>query len=285
MANLMLGFPNLTDLASLSGGSWQATLPLANLQTRTLGKVARSSDALAASTTFDFDLGKARSVRVLALANHNLSAAATIRIQAATTSDFAAPLSDSGSVDIWPMVYPYGVLEWEDDNWWDGKYTAEQREGYTWTFVHILAANVLARYWRLSISDTANSAGYIQIGRPFIGPAWQPAVNMSYGVGLRWETDTEIQRARSGALYADRRTPRRTTQFSLERMTESEAMANALELQRRAGIDAEVLYVADPDDTVHALRRQFLARMRELSDIENPYFNRHQTQIKIEELL
>lgn len=285
MANLMLGFPNLLDQATISGGSWQATLPLAHLQTRTLGKVARSADTTIESTRFDLDLGKDRTIRALALANHNLSSVATLRITAAATADFAVPIYDSGTVEAWPVVYPLESLEWEDDNWWDGKYTAEEREGYTWTHVHILAAVVLARYWRVEISDPTNTNGYVQIGRPFIGPCWQPENNMSYGIGLQWETDTVTQRARSGAMYFERRTPRRVTRFTLEHMSENEALANALEIQRRAGIDAEVLYIYDPADTVHAIRRQFLARLRELSPIENPYCNGHQTAFNLEELL
>lgn len=285
MANVMLGFPNRIDAATLSGGSWQATLPLSNLQTRTLGKVARSSNALAASTKFDIDLGAEKNIRVLSLVNHNLSLAATCKIVAAATADFASPIYDSGNIEVWPVVYPADALDWEEDNWWDGKYTAEQREGYTWTAVHILQSNILARYWRVEITDSGNAAGYVQIGRVFIGPAWQPETNMSWGLALGWQTDTELQQARSGALYFSRRTPRRVTRFSLENMTEDEALANAFELQRRAGIDAEVLYIFDPDDTVHALRRRFLARMRELSPIENPYPNGHQTPVQIEELL
>ena len=281
----MLGIPNRIDSATISGGSWQATLPLADLQNRTLGKVARSSDALATSTKFDVDLGTEKNIRLLSLVNHNLSLDATVRIKAAATADFAILAYDSGSVEVWPVVYPSETLAWEDNNWWDGKYTAEQREGYTWSFNHILAANSLTRYWRVEITDTANASGYVQIGRVFIGTAWQPEINMSYGVALGWETDTAIQRARSGSLYFDRRTPRRVVRFSLETMLIDDAMANAFEVQRRAGIDGEVLFIFDPDDKVHALRRRFLGRMRELSAIELPYYNCHQTNFQIEELI
>lgn len=283
--NVMLGFPNRIDAATLSGGSWQASLPLTNLKNRTLGKVARSADALAASTKFDLDLGAEKNIRLLSLINHNLSLDATVQIKASATADFAVLLYDSGTVDVWPAMYNTLDLDWEDDNWWDGKYTDEQRNGYTWTFVQLLTSRILARYWRVEITDTTNAAGYVQIGRVFIGPTWQPTINMSYGASLAWETDTQEQRARSGALYFDRRNPRRTVRFSLQNMLVDEALAMAFEIQRRAGLDAEVLYIFDPDDTVHALRRRFLGRLRELSPIEYPYYARQQTNFQIEELL
>lgn len=285
MANCMIGFPNRIDAATLSGGAWAATLPRANLQNRTLGKVARSSDATTASTQFDADLGAAKTIRMLALVNHNCSLAAQVRVRGASDAAFTAQVYDSGWADVWPTVYPSGSLDWEEDNWWGGKYTDEQRAGYTATCVHVLAANALARYWRVEISDTSNAAGYVQIGRIFIGPAWQVKNNPSYGAAIGWQTDTQAQRALGGAEYFQWRTPYRVDSFTLEHMSVDEGLANAFEIQRRAGIDAEVLWVFDPNDTVHALRRRYLGRLQKLDPIRYPYFNAAATAFEIKELL
>lgn len=285
MANCMIGFPNRADASTLSGGSWTATLPLNNLKNRIIGKVARSATDAIADTQFDIDLGTEKNIRVLSLTNHNCSLAALYRIRGSTVSNFATSVYDSGWLDVWPVVYPPGTLEWEDESWWTGKYTAEQMDGYTAALIHILPANTLARYWRIEIDDTTNAAGYVQIGRLFIGPAWQPTLNMSYGASVGWETKTEVQEAIGGAEYFQRRTPFRTQTIELDWMTVDEAMANAFELQRRAGIDQEVLWIFDPDDTVHALRRRWLGRLRKLSAIEYPYFNTNKTAFEIKELL
>mgnify|MGYP001562811584 CR=1 FL=1 len=285
MGNCMIGFPNRIDSATLSGGSWSATLPRANIQNKVLGKVARSSDAALASTKFDMDLGAAKNIRLISVINHNCSLASLIRIRGASDSGFTAVLYDSGWVDVWAPVYSSLVLEWEDDNWWDGKYTDEQRAGYTSTFVQAMAANVLARYWRIEIDDTANAAGYVQIGRVFIGSAWQPVYGMDFGATLGWETKTAIQEALGGAEYFQRRTPYRVAQFQTNLMSIDEGLGNAFDIQRRAGIDAEVLWVQDPADTLHALRRRFLGRMRQLSPMLYPYANAHSTAFEIKELL
>lgn len=64
---------------TLSGGSWEAGLPLTNLQDRRLHRVARSTDAAVASTVFTVDLGTDRAVRLVAIPKHNISAAGTVR--------------------------------------------------------------------------------------------------------------------------------------------------------------------------------------------------------------
>ena len=197
----MLGFPNRADAAVLSGGSWQATLPLGNLQDRTLGLVARSANVLVGSTSFDLDLALPKDVRVLGLINHNLALQAQVRIRAAAVADFSVATYDSGWVDAWPVCYPDSALEWEMDNWWTGKYSDEQRAGYTAAFIHILPTTRNARYWRVEIRDTTNPAGTIDIGRLFIGPAWQPRVNFSFGEGIGWETTTQVQSALSGGEF------------------------------------------------------------------------------------
>lgn len=290
MANCMIGFPNRIDAATLSGGSWGSGSPLAglvlaNLQSRIIGKVARSTSAALVNAKFDIDLGAAKNIRLVGLINHNCSLAALVRIRGASDAAFSTVLDDSGWLPVWPAVYPSTSLDWEDDNWWTGQYTDEQRAGYTAAFVYALSINTVARYWRIEFDDTTNAAGYIQLGRVFIGPAWQPSENPQYGPGLGWETRTEIQEALGGAEYFQRRTPYRVQTINLDFMTDDAALGNAFEIQRRAGLDLELLWVHDPDDTIHALRRRFIGRLRTLNPILNPDYNTNSTTFEIKELL
>jgi hypothetical protein len=285
MANCMIGFPNLIEQATLIGGDWKTTLPLTNLQQRALGRVARSDSLDLADTQFTVDLGTAKAVRVLGVVAHNISIDGLVRVTASDALDFSSLIYDSGWHEVWPEVYPSESLDWESDNWWSGKYTDEQRSGYTQSYVHIIPEVALTRYWRIEIDDHSGSAGYVQIGRVFIGPAWQPQINLSYGTELGWQTSTRVQEALSGAEYFQRRTPFRVQKFELRWMSLNEALASAFEVQRRAGIDAEVLWIYDPADTVHALRRRFLGRLRELSPIEHPYEQFNRTAFQIKEVL
>ena len=83
MANILLAYNNRADAASFAGGSWVASgdVALANLGTKDIGELARSSSAAVTSTRFRFDLTASRTLRALSLTNHNLSTAAQVRMR------------------------------------------------------------------------------------------------------------------------------------------------------------------------------------------------------------
>lgn len=285
MANAILAYANQIDNATLSGGSWFSTLPLTNLQDRRLGKLARSTDALEASTTFDIDLGSTRLLRVFALCGHNFSAAATRRFQFSAVEDFSSVVLDTGWVDVWPEVYPFGTVGWGSPNFWSGRYSEEEIAGYNASAVHIFDQSTNARYVRVEISDEANLSGYVQMARVFVGDGWQPTRNMVYGASIGWIDRTGVQEARSGAEYFDIQRMPRIARFDLPAMSESEAMSNAFDIQRAMGTAGEMFFIWDPDDTTHALRRQFLCRLRGVSPITNPGPDRWSAPWEAKELL
>lgn len=283
----MLGFPNQIDAAVLTGGAFVATMPLTKVQGREIKDIARTVNAQRASTFIKIDQLKSSPARVLAIINHNFSLDARFRVRGTNTADKGDDDTyefDSGWQDVWPTVYPYGTKEWEDPSWWGGKYSEEEIAGYTPSLIYLLPSIKLMRYWRIDIDDTTNKVGYLQFGRMFIGPTWQPTINMSYGASLALETDTEVQKAQGGAEYFDVKTPFRVKNLRLDNLTTDEAMANVFELQRRAGIDKEILWVFDPDDQVHAIRNRYLGRLRQLSPIEFPYFRTNSAAFEIKEI-
>lgn len=285
MANAILAYGNQIDNATLTGGSWLSTLPLTNLQDRRLGKVTRSTDALEASTTFDIDLGSTRLLRVFALCGHNFSTSATRRFQFSAVSDFSSVVLDTGWVDVWPEVYPFGTVGWGSPNFWSGRYSEEEIAGYNASAVHIFDQSTNARYVRVEISDEDNLSGYVQLARVFAGDGWQPTRNMVYGASIGWIDRTGVQEARSGAEYFDIQRMPRIARFDLPAMDEGEAMADAFDLQRAMGTAGEMFFIWDPDDTTHALRRQFLCRLRGVSPITNPGPDRWSAPWEAKELL
>ena len=285
MANCIIGFPNRIDTSVLSGGGWVASLPITNFQNRTIGRVARTLDATLPNCIINIDLTKAYSSNIVALVNHNISLDAKCRWRASSDPSFSTAIYDSGWIAAWPIIYPYPLLEWEDDRWWSGKNTADQLGAYYHSLVNILPSAVVARYWRLEINDTTNPAGFIQAGRIFIGPSWQPVKNASYGLTTGWETKTDVQTALGGAEYFGRRVPYRVTKFTLDYLTEDDGMANAFDIDAQAGIDQEVFWVYDPADTVHDQRRQYLGRFQVLNPLQYPVFNTTTKAYEIKELL
>lgn len=285
MANALIAYQNRVDSATLTGGSWASGLPLSNLKDRILSRVARSTDALAASTSFNTTLDKGRTISVVALCRHTLSESATWRIRAYNDAGLTELLYDSTVVDIWPSVADSLQLEWSDDNFWSGKPSAEDLEDYYWNAIHVLTAPVNAQYWKFDLVDTGNPAGYIEIGRLFMSEAWIPVLNMSYGASLGYTSRTDVEEAWDGTEYFDYRAPYRTAQFSLDNMLTDEAMTRALDMQRIADINREVLFVWDTEDIEHLIRRSFLGRVQQMSPIEQPYYEAHRTSYTLKELL
>jgi hypothetical protein len=259
MSNLILGYNNLIDAATLSGGSWNGALPLANLKSRYLSKVARSANDDAASTLVNIDLGSAKAVQAFGAIKTNLSASgATYRLRGSTVSDFLTSVYDSGTVSA---------------------------NAHTPDLILGLPSPVTARYWRLELSDTANADGFIQIGRLFIGPALAPADNYSKGAELGYVSRTGVQQSLGGVDHFDIRAGRRLFTFALDWLTEAEAHNQALELQRLCDIHGEVLLIRDPADTTYNQQRHFLGRLQQLSPIKNPYLTNHQAGFEILEMI
>ena len=287
MANALIAYRNRADESTLTGGSWASTLPRDNLKNRLLSKVARSTSASNASTQFTATLSKGRSISVIALCRHNLSAGAKWKVTASnetSATDFSPAAYSSGELEVWPPLDSL-QLEWQDDNFWNGKPGAEDLSGFYWNAIHVLPSTIYAKHWKVEIFDSTNPAGYVEIGRLFLSEAWVPTLNMSYGASLGYNSRTEVEEAWDGTEYFDYKAPYRTANFRLENMKTFEAMMRAFDMQRVSGIDKEVLFVWDPSDTDHTLQRSFLGRLQELSPLEQPYFEAHQTSFTVKELL
>jgi hypothetical protein len=267
MSNLQLGYNNLIDAATLSGGSWEATLPLANLQDRAsfqgapilLSKVARSTDDAAASSLVNIDLGSAKSVQAFGAIGTNISASgATYRLRLSNDNTFATSLYDSGTVSA---------------------------NAQTPDLILGLASAVTARYGRLEITDTSNADGYLDIGRLFIGPSLAPADNYSKGAEMGYQSSTKVQQSLGGVDYFDVRPGRRLFEFALDYLTDPEAFNQALELLRICDIHGEVLLIRDPADITYNQARHYLGRLEQLSPIKNPYLTNHQSGFRVLEII
>jgi hypothetical protein len=284
MGNCLIAYPNRADLTTLSGGSWTSGLPLDNLKTRKLKQVARTTDATVERTQFDIALDVERKIKIIAFVNHNLSLDADYRIRAYYDAGYTSLAYDSGVRQVWPAIYTTEQLAWEDANFWTGQILAEDIQGFTWTLSHLLPTAIFARYWRVEFFDTANTAGYVQIGRLFLAGEWQPVTNMVYGAGLGYEDRTVVEISLGGAEYFDEREPYRVATFTIEHMEVDEGMSRAFDIQLRLGTKGEVFYMFDTDDTLHSLRRTFLGRLENLGTVEFNLPGRLKSSFKIKEL-
>ncbi len=285
LTNICFAYPNRIDEATLSSSvAWQATLPLANLQARVLSQVARSA-GVGIAPDIAIDLQRARRIGAIALARHNLSVGARVRVRGDDAADMATPIYDSGWVDVWPAgMIPLELLEWEEDNFWLGTVSEETRAGYSAPFVHLFEATY-ARYWRVDIDDPLNVDGWVQIGRLVIADTWVPEVNYSYGAQLGFEDRSVVMETLGGTEYFDARAKFRTQRLSLDWLSESEALNAQLDMQRLLGVTGEVLIVPNPADVVNLPRTAFLGRVSRLAPIERSTPGIFRTNLEVKELL
>lgn len=285
MANLTIGFPNRIDAATLSGGSWLTALPLTNIKDRRLSRLARSSGDAIAQATINIDLGAAKTVGAFALVTHNISAVGKVRLRGDDDAGFASPLYDSGWLNCYPSgVIPISLLEWEEDNFWLGTVSNNAIAGYQSPYVLTIPAKPVLRYWRIEIDDTSNPDTYIQIGRIFIGDAWETEFNYSFGSGLGNEDTTEIESSLGGEEYFDIRKTYRVHRLQLKYLSNDEGYARFLDMQRLAGVSGEILLVPDSSDSTNGFRRNFLCRMKSLSPLIDDNLAYKSAEIEVKEV-
>lgn len=282
MGNLVIGYRNRIDDATLSGGSFVAACPITNVQDKRITRVARSSDATAASTRFDIDLGAALACQGFAVVNHNASAAATWTITGGTSSGASDTYSGSARSAV-QMSTSADVLEWEDSGFWEGTGDEWVRNMHPLIYVH--TAQITARYWRIQITDTANADGYVQFGRVYIGPVLIPALNDSYGRGQGFSDFTTFERGPTGAAFARQGRKAKRAEIAFDWLTNEEQRA-LRSIMRRDGADADVLFASDATDAAAQQEFGFLGTVTAgLESIVTPVPSYYAGKFTIEERL
>lgn len=183
------------------------------------------------------------------------------------------PDHDSGSVAAWPAAYVSGT-------------TAEQRAGMRGNAIYRPGTPQTYRYWRIDLAGEGHAATYLQLGRVLMGDAWEVAENPAYGeLSLGIESRDLVGESDGGSEYFTPRLSPRVARYPLRLMQESEALGQALEMQRQLGTSGELFWLWDPADTRWLPLRSFLGRMRTLSPLEASIYGRYATAFEVKELL
>lgn len=283
---ITLCWPNYIDTAALSGGSWEAELPIKHAANPTFAVRARSTDLDAASTQFSVAMARIRPVAAAALAAHNLSTDAEWRIYVYADAGQQELRYDSGWLRVWPALYQSTDLEWEYDTFWAGLPTAEDRDDFTALATHFFRVQVAACV-RIEISDPGNPDGYVELGRAMVSDAWQPRFNASFGIQHGHEIATEFETAGDAAQtrYAEPKAPKRTVQLSLDHLSETEGVQRMLGLQRTQGLHRDLLYAYSIAPSPENWRRTFIGQLAQADPLTHPYHATHTTQLSIQEVL
>jgi hypothetical protein len=284
---LVLAWPNFTDRASVSGGSYLNSLPLVNIKNRVFTKKARSTNLDYSSTQFELEFDGSKQTDVISIAAHNFSNSAKIRVRFYADIQKTELLYDTGETNVWPSVYSQDELEWETFNYWEGTVLQEDIENFTPLFYHIAKSDALIypRKILVEIFDSSNPIGYIEFGRVFVGTAFQPKLNMQFGASIGYSINTEVETSQNNTEYFDRKRPRRTASFNLDGLSMQEGHSTILSLIRTQGIDQEVFFTYQNTEDTLQYNRTFVARLQQVDPIRQPYFDRVETSINLLEII
>lgn len=278
--NVLIGWPNRAAGATLSSGSWTG---LANLNNSNYWEVARSTNASPANTVINIDIGSVKALRAVALAAHNLSANASWCIKLGTSAG-ASDIYDSGNQAVWAMAFDTESFVWEDQFWWEGYTASDDYQGSPHLACWPLPTWYSARYARIEITDTANPAGYVQIGKLFVGGGVQPDIGVGYdGLSESWTDASDLVTSASGDESFVPKRRLRQAQVRFGHITAGAEFQALYEMQRRQGLSGEVLFLPEPNNIAECQRRGFIGRLAELSPIEYPYYQRRGLALNIKE--
>ena len=260
MRKMFVGWPRRTPDASWSAGSWQAGWPVSNVGTLPIARVARSTNLLAASTRLRATFASPVSLSAIGITRVNLSPAATVQVIVYADTAATSISVDTGVVDFWPETYPLASTEWEDDGWWDGKPTAADLAGATYTRPIFLGQIYLAGAVDVIFSDPANTAGYIEVGHVELSAGFNASYNMGFGFQEGYAVRSTMVEALGGARYFDRRDKPRLLRGEIKYLPRDEAMGRFFDLVRQADVTDPMLVVPFPDEPIHWLRNAGLYR-------------------------
>lgn len=263
---------NFAESGTFSGGSWNASYPLTNSQSRDFGVVSRSSNALAASTIMKIDLGREEQIGGVAVCCINWSRTATVRLMLSTFSDYSTLSYDSGFTYVPGFVVSTSLLPSNHPDADDGVLNRWIPDEIDRHYIHVISeddeADAWARYVQIQISDTSNSDGYLEHGYVMVGAALRPSINYGEGNGLGLTHLTDATQSLGGQMNFNERADIRTWSAGFRYLSNRELYGNAFRMKIKARDSRPVVVVPDPTDTLNFQVRSFVARMREMSAIE-----------------
>jgi hypothetical protein len=284
MTAAILGWPSVTDLFSLSGGNWRANYPQSALQSLPLSRVARTASLAAADCVIIATSNTSRRVGLVGLARHNCTTDAQVRVRLYSDNGMTALIYDSGMTQLWQEVYPYDTLEWEDDNYWTGKYGDAELEGTNWLWLWWVGLDYIAAAIRIDISDPTNAAGYVQAGYLEIAAQYQAQFNYKLGARYGFRFRTVLTEALGGAKYADERSKPRTFKGTFD-AEHNVALAKWFEMVRQRDICDPILWLPEPDDPTNWVRTAFLAQFAEPDMFTRTQLDIDEVPISLEEII
>lgn len=259
MALGMLCDINLARTGIYEGPGFGATLDRLAVGDRYIGAPARCFDCTdLANSWFKVTLTQPRVIKMISLLFHTFSQAANYRVTlAGADQDLGNPVYVGDWQPIATTFYPYGSIPFEQENWFTGQLSTEDRDlwpAHKW----IRTSDLLVGAIGIEIDDTTNPAGHFDIGGLFIAPGFSPLINYDRGRDLVIIPRDIVSEGPSGRRFGERRRGIRQLTVKWSYLNTDEAY-RFFDAGARAGTTDTVLFIPDLDDEVGMIREAWPA--------------------------
>jgi len=215
------------DAGTVWASAETGDLVLSNVQDDQIGKVWQAPLYSGGwlSPTATWDLGAPTAITCLGIFNHNLTASATIRLQANATNSWTSPSYSVYMTDTQAISA-------------DADSVALPR--------YVFFLNQTYRWWRLTFSDTGNPDQYLQIGRIKAGAYYELTRNMNDGFSMQHVDPSEGRPA--GGQFTPFRVRNRYRRCSLDFDLVDNTQRRKIEaVFSRVGNHKPLVVCVDPD--------------------------------------
>lgn len=219
MSNVRMLLKNKWDEAELNllTGTSISTLPLSNSQQYARSLTAAITPDETGASVIIFNLTELTLLNGFVVYRHWLSNAAQWKLELFDSINCTGiQLLDSGLMDVVPTK-TLGELDWLVD-----PLVASAFDAWPFKFSQHWFADVFALSGRLTLKDENARDGIHEFDRIYMGVAFQPSVNFSWGSEFVWQTTAKQKETAAGSVFAAVKPKTRQLAFSLDYLVESE---------------------------------------------------------------
>ncbi|MCG8670216.1 MAG: hypothetical protein MI867_12435 [Pseudomonadales bacterium] len=202
--------------------------------------------------------------------------------------DFTTTVVDTGSLDVWEVIYEQYTLYYGHPSLADGKIEPHNLPNRRSPIVYINSTDGvvdIARYWRLDIADTSNADGYIELSRAFFCPGYEATKAIKYNMSIGRFSNSTLSKSKGGANIPNDQRGGKKFVIGIDNIPESEGMGIIYDMVEDADVTKQIFFVMNKKDTVHKHRRMFTARLKKLDPLTIPFFEKMDAVFEVEEVV
>lgn len=247
---ILILYDNRIDDATITASSEAGALGAVNLKSWNLSKVARTTGLT--DQWWRAAYAQPETVDTVALWNHNLDAAATIRVRLSDAADMSDPVFDQ-TFDAWPSCYGVGEIGLGLCGLGGTPILSDLNDYKPYTVMR-LGGSYEARYLRIDLANPDLVDGFFEAGRLIAGVGFQPQRNFSYGWEIDWIDPSEQIESDGGAIHIDKRNKYRVINLPFKTADKADALGAFNDLKRIVGNSRDILVMPFPDHVVDVYR-------------------------------